>query len=189
MSGLETWAIVAIVGMSLAAVTTAIAVPVSANAKNNQIKYQQQVAEQQAEISRQNAKMAQDQAEAKALQVENEARRRRASAMVQMAGTGTEISGNFLDVIGQSAANQEFDVLNTKYQGQLAGRQQNLNAATSMNQIGLLETQMQNPWLEGTLATGKSVGGSMMSLGASGMLPTGTGSTGITGFGSSTGLA
>lgn len=163
-----------IAGAIIAAVSTAIAVPIGVTQANNQKRYQQDVAEQQANISRQNAKMAQDQAEARALQVENEARRRRASAIVQMAGSGAEISGNFLDVIGQSAANQEFDVLNTKYQGQLAARQQNLNAVSAENQIGLLESQMQNPWLEGALATGKSVGGSLMTMGMNGMLPTGT---------------
>lgn len=147
-------------GVALGAAGAAIATPISVHNANVQRQQQQQMYQRQADIAKQNAELARQQAEAKALQQRRAGIATMGTQLNNMAGSGIDIiESNFLDVVGESAANQEFDVLNTKYQGQLAARQHNLSAEESMMSINSLDSQMQNPLLEGTIATTKYLGG------------------------------
>jgi len=148
-------------GVAIGATGTAISVPVAVHQANEQRRYQQTMQQRQADIARQNAELVQRQAEARAKQIGANADRVRAAQLTQMAGTGIDIiNSNFMDIIGESAANQEFDILNARYSGQLAARQHTLSNQESLMRIDNLESQMQNPLLMGTIATTKYIGNS-----------------------------
>jgi len=95
-----------------------------------------------------------------------------------MAGSGAVISGNFLDIIGQTSAGQEYDILNVEYEGKLQERQHLLFAGEAQDQIGLLEMQKRDVLLESTIAGGTQLGSSMFTMAAGGSLPSGLSSGG-----------
>ena len=174
-----------IIGGILAVTGTAVSTGVVAHQANESRKYQQEVLDKQRLVAEENAALARQQADVKAWEVKRQAHRFRATQLTKMGASGVGMEGNFLDLVGQSAADQEWDILNTKYEGKLTARQHMIQAMGAQDQIDLLDKQMQNPWLESGIAGATTAGSTMFSIAGSGVGSGSGGSGGGSGGGGS----
>lgn len=176
--------ILAVTGVVAAIASTAIGV----TATVVQTKQQKAVANYQRQVNEQNAKASREAAQAK---IENQRRQAKftyGSQLARLGGMGALAEGSPLDIMGQSAGQQEYDNMVTEYEGEVQSIQFQQQAALNKYEADIAQYNMGLN-IAGQITKGVA-SASFSLLGASGGLsagsPTGvtpsiTGTTGTTG--------
>jgi hypothetical protein len=92
---------------------------VSAAGAMQQAQAQADAAEYQAEVARRNAKLARDQAEVEQNDQRRENRRQMGAMIAAYGASGVDMAGSPLDVLADTAIEQELDVARAGYRGEL----------------------------------------------------------------------
>lgn len=130
--------IIAITGIVAVVASTAIGV----TATVVQTKQQEAVANYQRQVNEQNAKASKEAAQAK---IENQRRRAKFTYGTQLArlgGMGALAEGSPLDIMGQSAGQQEYDNIVTEYEGEVQAIQLQQQAALNKYEADIAQYNM-----------------------------------------------
>lgn len=177
-----TYAIIA--SAAMAAASAAIGVT-SAVVQSNQ---QKAMADYQRKVNEQNAKASREAAQAK---IENQRRQAKFTYGTQLArlgGMGALAEGSPLDIMRQSAGQQEYDNMVTEYEGEVQSIQFQQQAALNKYEADIadynLGLNVTNQVVKGAASIGSSILGATGGLAAgtpTGVTPSITGTTGATG--------
>lgn len=177
-----TYALVASAALTVAA--TAIGVTSSVVQANQQ----KAMANYQRQVNMQNAKASREAAQAK---IENQRRQAKFTYGTQLArlgGMGALAEGSPLDIMGQSAGQQEYDNMVTEYEGEVQAIQFQQQAALNKYQADVadynLGLNVTSQVVKGAASIGSSILGATGGLAAgtpTGVTPSITGTTGATG--------
>lgn len=160
--------ILAITGAVAALASTAIGVAATVV----QTKQQKAVANYQRQVNEQNAKASREAAQAK---IENQRRQAKFTYGTQLArlgGMGALAEGSPLDIMGQSAGQQEYDNMVTEYEGEVQAIQFQQEAALNKYKADIAQSNMGLN-IAGQIAQGVTAA-SFSLLGAGGGLSAGT---------------
>lgn len=189
VGSISAWAVAhaAAIAITSAIVTlgsTALGVT-SAVVQGNQ---QKAIANYQRQVNEQNAKASREAAQAK---IENQRRAAKFTYGTQLArlgGMGALAEGSPLDIMGQSAGQQEYDNMVTEYEGEVQAIQFQQQAVLNKYEADIAQYNMglniTNQVLKGAGKVGNSLLGGVGGLTAgapTGVTPAITGTTGVTG--------
>ena len=165
--------ILAVTGAVAAIASTAIGV----TATIVQTKQQKAMANYQRQVNEQNAKASREAAQAKIENKRRQAKFTYGTQLARLGGMGALAEGSPLDIMGQSAGQQEYDNMVTEYEGEVQSIQFQQQAALNKYQADIadynLGLNVTSQIAKGTASIGNSI------LGATGGLATGT-PTGVT---------
>ena len=177
-----TYALCATAALTVAA--TAIGIT-SAVVQTNQ---QKAMSNYQRQVNEQNAKASREAAQAK---IENQRRQAKftyGNQLARLGGMGALAEGSPLDIMGQSAGQQEYDNMVTEYEGEVQAVQFQQQAALNKYEHDVAEYNLglniTNQVVKGAASIGSSILGATGGLSAgspTGVTPSITGTTGTTG--------
>ena len=176
------------VSLAIAAVSIIAATAIGVTSSVMQSNQQKAMANYQRQVNEQNAKASREAAQAK---IENQRRQAKFTYGTQLArlgGMGALAEGSPLDIMGQSAGQQEYDNMVTEYEGEVQSIQFQQQAALNKYQADIadynLGLNVTSQIAKGTASIGNSILGATGGLAAgtpTGVTPSITGTTGATG--------
>ena len=176
------------VSLAIAAVSIIAATAMGVTSSVMQSNQQKAMANYQRQVNEQNAKASREAAQAK---IENQRRQAKFTYGTQLArlgGMGALAEGSPLDIMGQSAGQQEYDNMVTEYEGEVQSIQFQQQAALNKYQADIadynLGLNVTSQIAKGTASIGNSILGATSGLAAgtpTGVTPSITGTTGATG--------
>lgn len=176
------------VSLAIAAVSIIAATAMGVTSSVVQSNQQKAMANYQRQVNEQNAKASREAAQAK---IENQRRAAKFTYGTQLArlgGMGALAEGSPLDIMGQSAGQQEYDNMVTEYEGEVQSIQFQQQAALNKYQADIadynLGLNVTSQIAKGTASMGNSILGATGGLAAgtpTGVTPSITGTTGATG--------
>ena len=176
------------VSLAIAAVSIIAATAMGVTSSVMQSNQQKAMANYQRQVNEQNAKASREAAQAK---IENQRRQAKFTYGTQLArlgGMGALAEGSPLDIMGQSAGQQEYDNMVTEYEGEVQSIQFQQQAALNKYQADIadynLGLNVTSQIAKGTASIGNSILGATGGLAAgtpTGVTPSITGTTGATG--------
>ena len=174
--------------LAIAAVSIIAATAIGVTSSVMQSNQQKAMANYQRQVNEQNAKASREAAQAK---IENQRRQAKFTYGTQLArlgGMGALAEGSPLDIMGQSAGQQEYDNMVTEYEGEVQSIQFQQQAALNKYQADIadynLGLNVTSQIAKGTASIGNSILGATGGLAAgtpTGVTPSITGTTGATG--------
>lgn len=160
------------VSLAIAAVSIIAATAIGVTSSVMQSNQQKAMANYQRQVNEQNAKASREAAQAK---IENQRRQAKFTYGTQLArlgGMGALAEGSPLDIMGQSAGQQEYDNMVTEYEGEVQSIQFQQQAALNKYEHDVAEYNLglniTNQVVKGAASIGNSI------LGATGGLGNGT---------------
>lgn len=176
------------VSLAIAAVSIIAATAMGVTSSVVQSNQQKAMANYQRQVNEQNAKASREAAQAK---IENQRRQAKFTYGTQLArlgGMGALAEGSPLDIMGQSAGQQEYDNMVTEYEGEVQSIQFQQQAALNKYQADIadynLGLNVTSQIAKGAASMGNSILGATGGLAAgtpTGVTPSITGTTGATG--------
>lgn len=176
------------VSLAIAAVSIIAATAMGVTSSVVQSNQQKAMANYQRQVNEQNAKASREAAQAK---IENQRRAAKFTYGTQLArlgGMGALAEGSPLDIMGQSAGQQEYDNMVTEYEGEVQSIQFQQQAALNKYQADIadynLGLNVTSQIAKGAASMGNSILGATGGLAAgtpTGVTPSITGTTGATG--------